>query len=53
MNDLSILVNIRAYGDSDMLKKPALVVANKREFITDLDLQDEILFAISNTVGSR
>ena len=50
LNDLSILVNeIRAYGDSDMLERPALVVANKMDLITDPDLQDEILFAISNT----
>jgi len=50
LNDLSILVDeIRAYGDSDMLERPALVVANKMDLITDPDLQDEILVAISNT----
>ena len=32
-----------------MLERPALVVANKMDLITDPDLQDEILFAISNT----
>ena len=48
LNDLSILVDeIKSYGDSDMLERPALVVANKMDLIQDPDLQDEILFAIS------
>jgi Obg family GTPase CgtA len=50
LNDLRILVDeIKSYGDSDMLERPALVVANKMDLIQDPNLQDEILIAISIT----
>jgi len=50
LSDLSILVDeLKAYGDSDMLDRPAIVVANKFDLIQDTDLQEEILYELSKT----
>lgn len=48
LNDLDILVDeIKSYGDSDMMTRPALVIANKLDLIKDIDIQDEALYSIS------
>ncbi len=50
LTDLDVLVNeIASYGDGDMMDRPALVVANKLDLITNADAQDEILYRISET----
>jgi GTP-binding protein len=49
LKDLETLVDeIKSYGDSDMMTRPALVVANKLDLMQNNDLQDEILLNISN-----
>lgn len=49
LNDLAVLVDeIASYGNKDMMKRPALVVANKLDLITDYTLQDEILNELSS-----
>ncbi len=50
LTDIEILADeIKSYGDSDMMARPALVVANKLDLIPNNKLQDEILLKISET----
>ncbi len=54
INDLAILVDeIISYGDGDMMTRPALVVANKLDLITDNDLREEILLALSDVATEK
>lgn len=54
INDLAILVDeIISYGDGDMMRRPALVVANKLDLIPDNDLREEILLALSDVATEK
>lgn len=54
LSDLNVLIEeIASYGNEDMMKRPALIVANKLDLIKDHSQQDEILHALSALVIQR
>ena len=54
IHDLTTLVEeIESYGDGDMMTRPALLVANKLDLIPDLDLREEIYFALEKVAKEK
>lgn len=48
LDDFSALVDeIQAYGDGDMMNRPALVVANKLDLIRDEEIREEIYLSLN------